>query len=123
MKRKIIVTTMTTMTTNNFKNELYKILENVDENIKVLTLNMIDEYLFVEEKLQGLKKYPFIAINPKNPLQQRQTAAGKQYKEFLQQKTNIFKSLCSVLNRNSVEEESPLRQYIKTLEKRSQNND
>ena len=107
----------------DFKKELLNIFKNVDENIKVLTLNMIDEYLFVEEKLQGLKKYPFIAINPKNPLQQRQTAAGKQYKEFLQQKTNIFKSLCSVLNRNSVEEESPLRQYIKTLEKRSQNND
>ena len=115
------MTTMTTMTTNNFKNELYKILENVDENIKVLTLNMIDEYLFVEEKLQGLKEYPFIAINPQNPLQQRQTAAGKQYKEFLQQKTNIFKSLCSVLNNNAVEEESPLRQYLKALEKRSAN--
>ena len=107
----------------DFKNELLNIFENVDENVKALTLNMIDEYLFIEEKLQGLKGYPFIAVNPKNPLQQRQTAAGKQYKEFLQQKTNIFKALCSVLNKNSVEEESPLRQYLKTLGKRSSTDD
>lgn len=107
----------------DFKNELLKTFAGVDENVKALALNMIDEYLFVENKLQGLKEYPFIAVNPKNPLQQRQTVAGKQYKELLQQKTNIFKALCSVLNRNAVEEESPLRQYIKSLEKRGQNDD
>ena len=106
-----------------FKNELLKTFAGVDENVKALTLNMIDEYLFIENKLQGLKEYPFIAINPQNPMQQRQTAAGKQYKEFLQQKTNIFKALCAVLNRNAIEEESPLRQYIKSLEKRGQNDD
>lgn len=106
-----------------FKNELLKTFAGVDENVKALTLNMIDEYLFIEDKLQGLKKYPFISINPQNPMQQRQTVAGKQYKEFLQQKTNIFKALCAVLNRNAIEEESPLRQYIKSLEKRGQNDD
>ena len=31
----------------DYKKELLNIFENVDENIKVLTLNMIDEYLFV----------------------------------------------------------------------------
>lgn len=108
---------------SDFKNELLKTFAGVDENVKALTLNMIDEYLFVENKLQCLKEYPFISVNPKNPLQQRQTVAGKQYKELLQQKTNIFKALCSVLNRNAVEEESPLRQYIKSLEKRGQNDD
>jgi hypothetical protein len=106
-----------------FKDALLKTFAGVDENVKALTLNMIDEYLFIEDKLQGLKKYPFISINPQNPMQQRQTVAGKQYKEFLQQKTNIFKALCSVLNRNAIEEESPLRQYIKSLEKRGQNDD
>lgn len=109
------------ITLMNFKDELLKVFENVDDNVKALAFNMIEEYLFVEEKLQDLKKYPFISINPQNPLQQRQTAAGKQYKEFLQQKTGIFKALCSVMNKNSVEEESPLRQYLKALEKRSSN--
>lgn len=102
----------------DLKKELIKIFENIDENVKPLALNMIEEYLFVESKLKSLKEYPFISINPKNHLKQKQTVAGKQYKEFLQQKTNIFKALCSVLNNNSVEEESPLRQYLKSIDKK-----
>lgn len=108
------------MSLNNdeFKSKLLKSFENADESIKALAFNMIDEYLFVEENLKTLKKYPFITVNPQNQSQQRQTAAGKQYKEFLQQKTQIFKALCKVLNDDSIEEESPLRKYLKTLEKR-----
>jgi hypothetical protein len=60
-----------------------------------------------------LKKLPFIRVNPDNPAEQKPTAAAKQYKEFLQQYNNCIKILISVLNKNEVVEDSPLRQFLK----------
>ena len=62
-----------------------------------------------------LKQYPFISINPKNPAQQKPTAAAKQYKEFLQQYANCIKILLSAFGKNEVEEISPLREYLNRL--------
>jgi hypothetical protein len=63
--------------------------------------------------LKELKKLPFIRVNPDNPAEQKPTAAAKQYKEFLQQYNNCIKILISVLNKNEVVEDSPLRQFLK----------
>lgn len=98
--------------------DLKKIFENIDPDVKVLIDPMVDEVLFLESKLKDLKQYPFLVANPKNASQQRVTPAGKQYKEFLQQYSNCIKVLSSVLTKNGEEEESPLRTYLKSLEKR-----
>lgn len=98
--------------------DLDNILNNVDDSLKPYAKSMIQEFIFVNQRLEELKTYPSIETHPNNPAKQRQTAAGKQYREYLQQKTNIFKSLCALIGKKNVEEESPLRAYLKGIERR-----
>lgn len=95
-----------------------KLIDKVDEDIKPLVVSMINDYMFVNKRLEALKNLPLIEIHPKDKNKQRQTAAGKQYKEYLQQKVNIFKALCSLVSKGGAEEESPLRAYLKNIERR-----
>lgn len=97
------------------KKELLKVFEGLDDSVKTVILPMVDDMVFLETKLNELKALPFIRINPKNPSQQKTTPAAKMYKELLQQYNNCIKILCSVINRNDIEEDSPLRSYLKTL--------
>lgn len=94
------------------KEELLKIFEDV-EGVNELITPLIDDVVFLEDKLSELRKLPFISVNPKNNKQQKATPAAKQYKEFLQQYNNCIKILSSVLIKNSAEEESPLRSFLK----------
>lgn len=95
------------------KDVLLKICTGLDENGKAATVQLIDEMLFLEDRLTELKRQPFLSVNPKNPAQQRQTAAAKQYKELLQQYTNCVKILLKITGGAEVEEESPLRTFIR----------
>ena len=89
-----------------------ELLECIDNDIKYV--NLVDEMVFLEEKLRELRKLPMIKVNPKNKMQQRTTPAQKQYKEFLQQYTNIIKTLAKI-GESDAEEDSPLRAYLKEL--------
>ena len=99
-------------------NELHKIFKDVDEGKKTIVNNLIDEAVFLEGQLTELKKYPFIKFHPKNPNLQKITAAGKQYREFLQTYTNIVDKLCRIYGKDEGEDESPLRAFLKGLENR-----
>lgn len=96
----------------NRKEELMKVFADMDD-IKEIITPMIEDVVFLEEKLIELRKLPFIRVNPKNDADQKATAAAKQYKEFLQQYNNCIKILTSVLNKNASEDESPLRTFLK----------
>ena len=89
-----------------------ELLECIDNDIKYV--NLVDEMVFLEEQLRSLRKLPMLKVNPKNKMQQRTTPAQKQYKEFLQQYTNVIKTL-SKIGQDDAEEESPLRLYLKEL--------
>lgn len=95
----------------NRKKELANLFKGLDE--QNIIRPMIDDVVFLEDQLKELKKLPFIRVNPDNPAEQKPTAAAKQYKEFLQQYNNCIKILISVLNKNEVVEDSPLRQFLK----------
>lgn len=95
------------------KSELLQIFSEIDGVNDIIT-PLIDDVVFLEERLTELRELPFIRVNPKNPAQQKPTAAAKQYKEFLQQYNNCIKILCSTLTKNSVEDESPLRAFIES---------
>ena len=76
---------------------------------------LIDELVFLEQQMTELKRYPFIAVNPKNPAQQKPTAASRQYKEFLQQYNNSLRLLLRITGDiGETEEESPLRAWLKS---------
>lgn len=89
-----------------------ELIELVGEDAK--TARLIEEVLFLEEKMAELKKLPFIAYNPKNPMQQKSTPAAKQYKEFLQQYNNSLRLLFRISGNldGESEEESPLRKWV-----------
>ena len=66
--------------------------------------------VFLETRLEELRKLPFIKVNPKNPVQQKTTPAGRQYKELLQQYINLIKALEKLSeNENEI---SPLREWL-----------
>lgn len=77
----------------------------------------VDEFLFIEEQLKTLRKMPFIVVNPNNPEQQRTTPAAKQYKELLQQYTNILKILLKITGAEETTETSPLREWLNAKNK------
>ena len=95
--------------------ELKALCAELDDNAKTATNQLIDEILFLEKSLQQLRSMPFISVNPKNPVQQKQTPAAKMYKEFLQQYNNCIKILISVTNKESGGETSPLREYLNRI--------
>lgn len=80
----------------------------------------IEEFVFIEEHLRELREMPFIVANPNNTAQQKTTPAAKQYKELMQQYTNILKILWKVTGADETEEDSPLRVWIngKNMERR-----
>lgn len=97
------------------RDELVKI---IPEDSLELVSNVIDDIVFLEERLEALKQLPFIQVNPKNAEQQRTTPAAKQYKEFLQQYINAVKMIEGVIYRDKrlegdEAEESPLRKWFR----------
>lgn len=79
--------------------------------------DVIEEIIFLEGKLEELKKLPFIQVDAKNPMRQRNTPAAKMYKEFLQQYINCVKVIEGVIYRDKRLEgdevdTSPLRKWF-----------
>lgn len=74
---------------------------------------LIDEVVFLEGRLEELKKLPFIKVHPKDPTKQKATIAQKQYKELLQQYVNIIRVLIRATETDESDEESPLRKWVK----------
>lgn len=90
----------------------------IPEDSLELVSSVIDDVVFLEDRLTELKKLPFIEVNPKNPMKQRSTPASKLYKEFLQQYINCIKMLEYVIYKEKrLEgdeiEESPLRKWFR----------
>lgn len=73
------------------------IFKDVEDNERELVDKLIDEVIFLEEKMIELKKLPFISVNPKNPALQKPTSASKLYKECSQSYMNAIRILINVL--------------------------
>lgn len=101
----------------------------IPEDSLELVTSVIDDVIFLEERLDELKKLPFIEVNKSNPMKQRNTPAAKLYKEFLQQYINCIKMIEGVIYRDKrlegdEAEESPLREWFrKNADTRKENMD
>lgn len=95
--------------------ELHDIFKGIDESKRIIVTKLIDEAVFLEGQMEKLKEYPFIKIHPTNPDLQKITAAGKQYREFLQTYTNIIDKLARIHGKEEAEESSPLRDYFNKI--------
>lgn len=98
--------------------QLHDIFKDVDEGKRAIVSNLIDEAVFLEERLAELKKYPHIKfkevekLNGEKDLLQKVTAAGKQYRELLQTYTNIVDKLCRIYGKEETDDASPLRAFL-----------
>ena len=101
------------MENNKRKNEIMALIGEVSADEAKIIEPLLYDVVFLEDKLEDLKKYPFISVNPKNPAQQKTTPAGKQYKELLQQYINCIKVVTALVGKTDISEESPLRKWLK----------
>lgn len=92
--------------------ELQAIFENVDEDKAAVVNPLLPQVVFMEQRLDELKRLPHIRIHPKNLARQEITAAGKQYKELMQSYLNAVKVLQSTLSRYSVEEQDAFDKWL-----------
>ena len=95
-----------------------ELISIIPEESLELVNSVVDDVVFLEERLTELKKLPFIEVNTKNPMKQRSTPASKLYKEFLQQYINCIKMIEYVIYKEKrlegdEETESPLREWFR----------
>ena len=83
---------------------------------------LVEEVVFLEEQLEGLRKLPFYKIHPTDAQKQRVLPAAKLYKEMLQQYTNCLKLLSSATRDADGAEESPLRIWIRERREKYEKN-
>lgn len=96
--------------------KLKKIFENVDEDKREVITPLLDDVIFIEERLADLRKLPMLRVHPKNPTRQEVTPAGKQYKEYMQSYLNAIKVLQTTLYRAGEGGESPLMKALREFE-------
>ena len=98
--------------------DLRKIFKDFDETKFAVIEPLIDEAVYLEEQMIALKKYPFIKSREyKGEIQTKVTAAGKQYREYLQTYTNIIDKLCRMLGKVDGDDDSPLRAFFEQMKK------
>lgn len=102
---------------NAFEREkkLREIIEKLPEDKREVIDPLVDEILFLEERLRELRRLPMIRVHPKNPERQEVTPAGKQYKEFMQSYLNAIKVIQRTLYLAGETGESPLVKALKEL--------
>lgn len=95
-----------------------ELMSIVPEDSVELVKSVVEDVVFLEERLTELKKLPFIQVHPQDATKQRSTPASKQYKEFLQQYINAVKMIEAIIYRDKrlegdEVEESPLRRWFR----------
>lgn len=94
------------------KQEILKLFDK--SQTKEIVINLIDEMLYLEERLVEYKKeLRNMVINPQT--KEKYKFYHSLYEKTLSQYTNITTKLASILNKEEIGEESPLREYFKKL--------
>lgn len=91
--------------------ELASHLENVDQSKKEIILSLLSDFVFYEEKILELRKYPQYIINPKNPQQQKALPIHRILKDYQAQKNDIATKILRTLQ-GEVGEESALMKAL-----------
>lgn len=79
--------------------KLKAFFQNIDDDKKQFAFDAIDEYCFFIDRIQELRKLPFIRVSKSNPERQELTPAAKLIKEYSQAVDNKRKTLLMILYR------------------------
>lgn len=100
---------------NERRKELADIFKDIEPNQRRLVDRLLDECVFLEERMEELKRLPFIRVHPTDPSKQKPTPAAKQYKETTQSYMNCVRILCSLLNKVEGVEDDPVQKFLERL--------
>lgn len=95
------------------KTQIIEYLKKIRPDDQNVLLPLVDDVVFLEERLDELRKLPFIEFHPTDKEKHRVTPASKMYKELLQQYNNAIKTIVIKTGVDDGDEESPLRLYMK----------
>lgn len=88
-------------------NELAKTIEGLDESKRLFVLSLLKDFVFMEDQILELRKYPRYKINPKNPEQQIKLPVHEMLKDYQAQKNDIAVKILRTLQNDNIDE-SPL---------------
>lgn len=67
---------------------------------KPVALPLVEDLFFLDDKIDELKKLPFIRVHPNNPAMQKPTEASKQCREFIALRCTIARTLAGMMTSN-----------------------
>ena len=89
-----------------------------DEAVRTVVRPLVEELADVEDRIAEIKREPFIRFHPQDRSIQRATPAGRLYKDLLAKQTDIARLLLRQLGKSGDDDEdSPLRAYLRTLDR------
>ena len=88
-------------------NELANTIKNLDDSKRLFVLSLLRDFVFLEEQITELRKYPRYRINPKNPEQQIKLPVHEMLKDYQAQKNDITTKILRTLENEQIDE-SPL---------------
>ena len=95
---------------------LMEVFNEMDESRRTLAEKLIDEMVFLEDRMAECRQMAFIETNSKG--EQRMTPAWKIYKDCLSQYSNNVRILLNMTGKQGEEKkDSPLRAYFRELAK------
>lgn len=95
------------------KTQILEYVKKIRPDDVELLSPLINDVVFLEDRLKELRNFPFIETHPSNIEKHRATPASKMYKELLQQYNNAIKTIVIKTGVDDGDEESPLRAYMK----------
>ena len=101
------------MAVNDRRSDLIRVFAGCDAQTMTVIDRLIEEVVFLEERLAYLRTLPMIHVNPKRPEMQRYTPAAKEYKETSSSYMNAIRILCGILAKT---EPSAQDELLKRLE-------
>ena len=92
--------------------ELHTLFLGVDESQKSLVRNLLEEMVFLEQRIKELKKLPFIRVHPTNNAKQEPTTAARQYNDLSAGYRNTINILLKLLGSTSDnEDDDPVKRF------------
>ena len=95
--------------------ELIEACGKIKESKRGFVLSMIKDFVFLEEQIETLRKYPRYIIDPKNPNKQVKLPCHEMLKDYQAQKNDITTKIAKILDAE-VGEVSPLVKALMRFE-------
>lgn len=95
--------------------ELEGVLTEVKEPKRSFILSLLKDFVWLEEQIEHLRKYPRYKINPKDHTQQKKLEVHNMIKDLQAQKNDIATKILRALD-NTMVEDSPLLKALAEFE-------